>query len=65
MRKIVQIILLIAGIIMAAIGWNLDKANGTDTTTLILIIGGAMLTVGMLGVIWRDIQDYIRDKLSK
>lgn len=64
-RKISILVLLIIGIISAIIGWKMDSTNGTNTTTMILLIGGTLLTVGMLGVICRDIRDSISDWINK
>lgn len=64
-RKIAILVLLIIGIIAAVIGWQMDSTNGTNTTTMILLIGGTLLTVGMLGVICRDIRDSISDWINR
>lgn len=44
---------------------QMDPKNGTNTTTMILLIGGTLLTVGMLGVICRDIRDSISDWINR
>lgn len=64
-RKISILVLLIIGIISAIIGWKMDSTNGTNITTMILLIGGTLLTVGMLGVVCRDIKDSISDWINR
>lgn len=64
-RKISIFVVLIIGIIAAIIGWQMDSANSSDTVKAILLIGGTLLTVGMLGVICRDIRDSISDWINR
>ena len=64
-RKISILVLLIIGIISAIIGWQMDSANSSDTIKAILLIGGTLLTVGMLGVVCRDIRDSISDWINR
>lgn len=64
-RKISIFVVLIIGIIAAIIGWQMDSSNSSDTVKAILLIGGTLLTVGMLGVICRDIRDSISDWINR
>lgn len=64
-RKISIFVVLIIGIIAAIIGWQMDSANSSDTVKAILLIGGTLLTVGMLGVVCRDIRDSISDWINR
>lgn len=64
-RKISIFVVLIIGIIAAIIGWQMDSANSSDTLKAILLIGGTLLTVGMLGVVCRDIRDSISDWINR
>lgn len=64
-RNITILVLLIIGIICVLIGWNFETTQGTNPKSLILLLGGAGLTIGMLGVVFRDITDWIRNKLQR
>lgn len=63
-RKISILVLLIVGILLAVIGWNLDK-SGTTSKSIIMFISGLLLTVGMLKVIIDDLLDSLRNWIHR